>query len=456
MTPVAVTPVADLPARVGTAAAMPHAIARDSLVVPSPAAVLAAFDTMAARDLWPGFTPRTTPLALFDGTRTFLVRHPSPPGGPWAPAGIPGVVVREGRLPQVTANSSDTIGGVMSGTVMPAPPGRSARLHAAIAMHELFHVYQRVHHPRWSANEADAFTYPATDVSLLAARRREYALLRKALATRDRGDAACHAAVALSFRFQRFARMASEHVAYERLEELNEGLAQYVQWRAFGAPDARAVPDSMPQPDAVRAHAYNAGPAWGRLLDRFVPAWRARLERTDTLSLDALLRGAIGATETERPGCGLSNAAYARIDADAARDVAALASRIVRQREGFERAAGGRLEVVAGATPIFPMGFDPLNVVRVAPRDVIHQRYVKVGNKAGSIEVLDRASLTEGAGAHPLFNGVRRFVVTGLEPDFGVRSVGDTLVLTGRGVSGRFTGARLERAGDTTRVVLAP
>ena len=439
-------------------AAMSPARAQAASRAPSAAipVVVAEFDRMARRDLWPGFTPRRTPLAFYDGARTVLVRHPAPPPGFVAMPGHAGFAQRDGRLAQVTANSSDTIGGVMTGTVMPAPPGRSARAHAAIAIHEVFHVFQRTHHPGWSANEADAFTYPTTDIAGLAARRNEYALLRRALLARNRGDAACHAAVALVARRQRFARMEAAHVAYERKSELNEGLATHVQWRALGVADAVAVPDSMPQPDAVRAHAYHVGPAWGRLLDRFSPRWRATLERSDTLSLDALLQSAIGWVETERPRCGLTNPEYTAITEGATRDVAALTRTLAAERRAFMEARGSRLVIDGSRALLSPMGFDPLNVRRFSPAEVLHTRYVMVGAKRGDLEVIGRGALTEGAGSHPLFNGVRLMTITGLDSSFTVRAMGDTTVISALGVSGRFVGARVERAGDTTRVVLAP
>lgn len=43
--------------------------------------VLAAYDEMAGRELWPDFDPGSVPLALFDGDITWLFRHPSPPEG---------------------------------------------------------------------------------------------------------------------------------------------------------------------------------------------------------------------------------------------------------------------------------------------------------------------------------------------------------------------------------------
>ncbi|MEZ0472304.1 hypothetical protein [Luteimonas salinilitoris] len=35
----------------------------------------------AGEGLWPGFDPLAVPLAVYDGKRTFLFRHPSPPEG---------------------------------------------------------------------------------------------------------------------------------------------------------------------------------------------------------------------------------------------------------------------------------------------------------------------------------------------------------------------------------------
>ena len=423
---------------------------------PDPTAIVAARDRMAMRAPWPGFDPRAYPLAIFDGTRTVLVGHPAPPA-PFVPVpGKLGYFVMPGRHPAVTANSSDTIAGVMTATVMPFGPRATAAEIAGVTVHEAFHVYQRAKHPGWSANEADAFTYSNTDVPGLAARRREYALLRLALGTKGKGDATCHLAVALSERNQRFARMNAEHAAYERKSELNEGLAQYVQWRAMGVSDARAVPDSLPEPGAVRAHAYHVGPAWGRLLDRFAPHWRNTLGARDTLSLDALLLSAVGWVETERPRCGLPPELRTRIDADADHDVAQLKGMLAREREEFDRVPGPRLEVVADRALLMPMGFDPLNVARVAAVTVLHKRYVQAGNRAGSIEVIGRQAMTEGAGAHPLFNGIKALTITGLDASFAVRATGDTTVISAVGVNGRFVRARVERAGDTTRVLLAP
>ena len=128
------------------------------------------------------------------------------------------------------------------------------------------------------------------------------------------------------------------------------------------------------------------------------------------------------------------------------------------QRE-FDAQAGWKIVVTADAgAPLWPQGFDPLNVLRLGQREVLHTRFLKLGNAAGAIEILDRRSLTEGAGAgeHPLFNGVRRLTLAGLaaEPAT-VESEGKTTI-TAANIKGEFRGARLERTGQTLHIILPP
>ena len=60
--------------------------------------------------LWPGFDPLAIPLAVYDGERTFLFRHPSPPGDfATLPEAEPSTHVLTGRHEAVTANTSAEI-----------------------------------------------------------------------------------------------------------------------------------------------------------------------------------------------------------------------------------------------------------------------------------------------------------------------------------------------------------
>ena len=80
------------------------------------AAVFAEVERQGAKPLWPGFRPVETPYALFDGKRTYLFGHPSPPPG--FTRGEGSVRVMEGRHPEVTSNSSAKIGGVVTATAV--------------------------------------------------------------------------------------------------------------------------------------------------------------------------------------------------------------------------------------------------------------------------------------------------------------------------------------------------
>jgi hypothetical protein len=386
-------------------------------------------------DLWPGFDVRAIPLAVYDGTRTVLFRHPSPPDGFQPDAG--GVSVYAGRHPAVIANTRVDLGGTPTATVLldrtaPRTPDAEA---AGVAVHEAFHVFQRRRHPTWQANELDLFTYPDEDPAVFALAERERSALHRALKTPYR-EAACQARAALALRAERHARLGAAHATYERKNELNEGLAAYVQARAAHWTPARVV--AAPFTADVRARAYATGPALAFLLDRFAPGWRPALEARDTLALDALLRDALPQTGN----CTAPTQEATQAEERARAQIAALQRTRTRRFAAFAAQPGTRLIVEAApGRPLWPQNFDPYNLVRSGAR-VLHTRTVQVGHDGGALTVLDRTALTEGAGAHPLFNGIGRTVVAGLTRPT-VTQAGDTVVVRAPGVAARFAGATL-------------
>ena len=75
----------------------------------------------------------------------------------------------------------------------------------------------------------------------------------------------------------------------------------------------------------------------------------------------------------------------------------------------FRDQPGWTLVVIAAdGEPLWPQGFDPLNVLRTDTNEVLHKRWLKVGNDAGTIEILDRASLTPGRGHTPCSTALPR------------------------------------------------
>ena len=404
--------------------------------------VLETFDRLAGAPLWPGFAPGTVAVEVFDGARTYLVHHPKPPEGFQPVPGRPGTFVFDGKHDSIRANTGTELNGVPTATA-DLSTARSKEAAAALLVHECFHVHQKAAHPDWTANEAELFTYPVDDATILAERRQETLALVRALQARKDEDARCWARTALAVRGKRAASLPEGALAYERGIEKNEGLAQYVEDLSLHA-GARLTDADFPA-EEIRQRGYGTGQAWALLLDRFGD-WKAGLGATP---LDEVLRARLG---SEGAVCALSPDAIRSATARAERDAAeVLASRGMR-RSAFLAAPGWTVEIVAGEEPLWPQGFDPWNVKNLGERAVLHTRWVKVGNGAGSVEVLDRPSLTEGVGPHPLFNGARRLVVTGLaEPALteGEGQVG----IEAKGLKGSFRG-RVERGERRIRLLL--
>lgn len=418
-------------------------------------AVVAEVDRVAARAaLWPGFDPRRVPLAIFNGDTTFLFRHPNPPPEFVSLSSRQGVYAFAGRHESVTANAPAKLNGIWAATAMLTPDRRrTLREQAALVIHETFHVFQRERHPEWSANELELFVYPFEDADALRLRRLETLALSRAETARATEVAACWASSALKLRAERFARMPAGSAAYERGTELNEGLASYVESLAAGhSARSRLPPDDFAAGE-VRQRAYATGRALALLLDRFAPGWKQRLEGGDKRPLDEALGAALPAPDGAR--CEIAPSHSRSASERARQDVGALAARREALRRDFFAQPGWSLELVAREdSPLFPQGFDPLNVVRVGAREVLHTRYLKLGSGAGVIELINRRSLTEGAGEHPLFNGLRRLTVTGLAAEPAVVESAGKTTITAENLKAEFKNAEVTRSGQTLLVRL--
>lgn len=409
-----------------------------------PPALVAEADRMAARDLWPGFDPRTMPVAIFDGRRTWLFRHPSPPEGFEADPGHPGVRVFPGRHPSVTANTSTSLGGTETAVLLLDSTRASRTAFAAVLIHESFHGFQHRRHPSWTANEVELFTYPADDAEALALRRLETDALRRALAAPSAAASACWTREALDSRSRRFARLPVGAVAYERGVELLEGLAEYVEYRARNVRVPVAFPRAEYPPDAVRQRGYAVGLAFARLLDRFAPAWREELERRDSTTLDSLLGIAVRG-RADAASCAFGAATLDAARRDAVRDVAALREERAALRRAFLSRSGWTLVIEAEHPPLYPEGFDPLNVQRLADGEVLHTRWLKLGGPVGMVEVMGRAALTRAAGTHPIFEGVRALTIAGLPGEPVVTEAEGRVTIVAEGVRASLVGATVER-----------
>jgi hypothetical protein len=413
-------------------------------------AVLTELDRISARPLWPGFEPRKAPVEILDGGRTWLVRHPSPPEEFRPCSGGGDVRVFEGRHASLRANTSITLAGVETATASLEGRSEGPRRLAGLLVHEIFHVFQARRHPKWGGNEVEQLIYPSEDAEVLAQRRLESTALRRALAADSRRSAGAWAARALASRRERFARLTDPAAAYERGTEMKEGLARYVEAKTAGDGDS-LLPEAEFPPDDVRLRAYDSGAAIGLLLDRLDPAWKRRLEEKDDTPLDELLREAVAGQEPVPFAAPEKEAARRR----AAEDIRALEARRAALLRDFLEARGWTVVVEAG-DPIFPLGFDPWNVERLSAAEVLHTRWIKLGNASGSLEVLDRHCLTEGAGKHPLFEGVARATITGLTSEPRIEETNGAVKISENGLTLDFRGARVAQDGQTVTITLRP
>jgi hypothetical protein len=414
-------------------------------------AVMDEVDRMAAAPLWPGFDPRRVPVALFDGQNTLLFRHPRPPAGFVPHSSRRGVWAFAGRHDSVNSNAPAKLGGVWTATALLTPERRgSTRDAAATVVHEMFHAFQRELHSDWQANELDLFAYPFDDAEVLRLRRLESEALRRGSdAVRPR-ELGCWAASALALRRERFARMPKGSVAYERATELNEGLAEYVEARAAGRRGSGLTATEFAA-EEIRHRAYLSGRALAVLLDRFSPRWKQKLEAGDKRSLDELLEAALPPVAR----CELDGPAREVERLRAMADVGKLKSAREAARRDYLAREGWRVVVTsAEGSPLWPQGFDPLNLRRVTQAELLHTRHLKLGNGAGAIEILNRHALTEGAGEHPLLGGVRRLTVAGLPAEPAVEEAEGRTRITAAELKGEFRSARVTREGRTVTVQL--
>jgi hypothetical protein len=463
-----VPPAVKTAAPAGTQAAQAKAPAADppaaaAISSVSPVAVEQELERIAGsgtpgQRFWPGFDPLAIPLALYDGQATWLFRHPHPPAefGP----GQGGARIADGRPETLRANTGAEIGGVPTATLL-LTPAHSARDWAAVAVHEAFHVFSRQHHPGWAGDEMELFVYPLEAKEPLALRRQETQALRRALAASGASAASCWADLAVRLRKERFALLPQEAVAYERGTELNEGLATYVEGLARGESGMDLPADDFPT-EKVRDRAYVVGRAEAILLDRLEPSWKERLGGvTGALgssagqpgTLDELLAAASAVRSGPHP-CALSPGEIAAAVRRAGEDVDRLAHERQAARAAFLGKPGWSVIVLAADDPLWPQGFDPLNVLRLGEGEVLHRRWVKLGNGDAEFEVLDREALTQGVGPHPILQGVRQLTVTGLPEKPEVREQGGWARLKAPGFTAKLKSATIEISHREVRIRL--
>ncbi|WP_424949652.1 hypothetical protein [Deinococcus sp.] len=360
--------------------------------------------------------------------RTTLFQTDTRPSEEWRP--WPGGWVFPGRHPAVVANTAVTLEEGLTAAVMlgSLPQSMTVLELAGLIVHEAFHVYQSTHRPeRWQADELAVFGYPLTR-GVLAARRLETLALSRAL--EDEAGWPGHAAEALHWRTQRFAHLSAAQTELERGLERLEGLAHFVELKVTGQPPRWPLPDFAPA--QIRGRCYATGAAMAVLLDR-TGAWMAGF-MDSTLSLDELLSNRLAGHRTE-----LAPELVTEAEKAATLDTQNVERELTLKRQAHLNQSGPRLTLTS-IQRLWLRGFDPLKITDMGGGRALHTRFLRFGNAQVSGEILGRATLTTGAGEHPLLNGFSALVLTGLESPR-VWSDEYTLHVQAQGVELEITGA---------------
>jgi hypothetical protein len=362
----------------------------------------------AADSIWPGFRPDTIPLVFVLPGRGALLygwRGDPPDGFAPVPGEVPALWLAEAA--QGAASTSTTLAGrraaqVVVGSLEPVEL-------AALGVHEAFHAFERASASpgrRFGGAEDALLTsrYPVFEVRDEADFALEVRLLDEALAAPNAAERRRLAHQFLAVREARHRRLPDEFSQFDRMTEMNEGLAEYALVRTLallsrsGDPTAahaardrltehgtrlRQVTDDLSR--SVRLRFYSTGPAIALLLDQLAgPAWKARLME-ENQSLQEALAQASGYLDGE---AALRRLAGERHDVDAlraqaGRTVERLRARRLAQLDSVLSRPGVQLVVDASGMAqrdVGMCGFDPQNTLRVSPTVELHMRWVRTCN----------------------------------------------------------------------------
>jgi len=427
-------------------------------------ALLQAFDTAAKRPLWPGFNAAEMPLALFDGEKTILLRHPSPPPEFSPLPDRPGILVFNGQYPAVVSNSTRQIGGVRTGTLV-AKPGSDPVVNLLACIEEVFHVFWLARHTAFRPDEMARYAYPVKDRENLERLLAEDEALARALDSADGSNAAGWAAAALRIRRERTLQLEEDARAFEAALEMMEGTANYVARRAVNQRPAQTADRLRAKRPAegIRWRFYETGTALCWLLDRFEPDWKSQCETRPDLTTIEILRAAL-ARDGAKPKL-FSETETAGFQNRAADEVDDLSGRQERLRRELLARPGARVivESAEGAEPFSLERFDPINLFVLEEGEVAHPHYITLGSSSGSIALTNAGfsrgsyagtvALSASAGRRPLGDGIRRLTIVGIEGTPLINREG-TIVLTAPGVKIELRGAVLQADGETTRITV--
>ncbi|MHB8093790.1 MAG: hypothetical protein ACYDH0_02505 [Candidatus Aminicenantales bacterium] len=428
-------------------------------------AFVRTLDASGELRLWPGFNPAEMPIALFDGAKTILLRHPNPPHEFSPMPDRPGVLFFKGRYPAVVSNSVVEMGGVLTGTVL-ATPNESIHGTLLACIEEVFHAFWRPRHPSFRPDEIARYGYPIDDPENLVRLIAEDEALARAIEAAGDAEAAGWGATAFRIRAERTASLPDDVSAYETALETMEGTANYVSRLSLGeTPGQTAERLRQARPaDGIRWRFYDTGAAVCMLLDRVAPDWKARTEQEPTLAIGGLLSAELARRR-------ITPAEFAAVETEgfrikAAERIADLSESRRQLRADVLARPGTRviIELAADSEPFRIERFDPMSLSILDQGEVVHANYLTLRAGGGTVEVTNpdfvrrsfvgTVCLTVSGGRHPITGGIRRLTVVGMRTAPRITRADGVVRIDSPELRASLSGADVQVDGLTIRVTL--
>ena len=434
--------------------------------VVDPFEVIAAVDRASNTKLWPEFDATTYPIAIYDGERTLLYRHPNPPAEFSPLEKHEGVWVTAGRHPAMRWNSNADIGGVRTATLLlTIEPGRSVEYEAHILYHEIFHLFSKPLHPSWKPNEMWRYSYPMADLDNYRLLLLEEEALARAVESESNETTASWAAAALEIRTERLAKMREEHREFEALLELQEGAAVYMGRSTIGTATSTERLREERGPEGIRWRCYETGAAIAVVLDRLMPTWKLELDTKPETTFVELLNAAL--TTADVPAASFSEAELARAAARAETAIADLAAERAGLYDDFDHRGKKVIVRLADDRERLEFGeFDPMAVEILNRGEALQAHVLTASHPRGEMKLKNPRfvrrslegviALTIPAGDHPFLEGYRQIAVAGFSGEPEVEQSGDAVSIEAEGLSISFDGARVESTDKALIVTVLP
>jgi hypothetical protein len=405
--------------------------------------------------LWPGFNPLSYPLVIYDGENTYLFNHPNPPKEFMPVEGLDKVWKCVGQFGTIPGNTVIKISDTPTAAIlMETMKDLNKSEIAAVAIHEIFHVFQMSTYPEWwKVNELEFFTYPFENIEILTLKKLETEAFRRAIQSKDEMNALRWSKAALGIRRERFEKMKEGSILYECGIELLEGTAHYIQYQIADKHLHTNIKEEGYLPEDVRLRGYALGNALCLLLDHFKPSWKEEIKKGEQTILHELLENELLGMEEEPYE--FSKQEKEDIFKKAQMEVEELISEKKRIKNEFLSQPGWQIIISTVNEPLWPKGFDPMNLQLITDSAILHKRWLKLCNNQGCIEIINHKSITEPMGDHPLFQGVKKVTVAGLDKEPAIEKVDDKLSLKMEGINLQFEDAEMQKTENCLIIKLA-